>query len=80
MKWSNPGKEVAPSPTPRCSSFWKGSLYISQTMHESFKLNKHFSRYFFTKQKAITIFTDYWKFITNCPHLPKSIPLIDVKK
>ena len=25
-KWSNPGKEVAPSPTPLCSSYWKGSL------------------------------------------------------
>ena len=26
VKWSNPGKEVAPSPTPRCSNYWKGSL------------------------------------------------------
>ena len=26
LKWRNPGKEVAPSPTPRCSSYWKGSL------------------------------------------------------
>ena len=23
MKWSNPGKEVAPSHTPQCSSYWK---------------------------------------------------------
>ena len=29
IKWSNPGKEVAPSPTPRCSSYWKGSLLIA---------------------------------------------------
>ena len=27
-KWSNPGNEVAPSPTPQCSSYWKGSLLI----------------------------------------------------
>ena len=26
VKWSNHGKGVAPSPTPRCSSYWKGSL------------------------------------------------------
>ena len=24
VNWSNPGKGVAPSPTPRCSSYWKG--------------------------------------------------------
>ena len=26
VKWSNPGKGVAPSPTPQCSSYWKGSF------------------------------------------------------
>ena len=26
VKWSNPGKGVVASPTPRCSSYWKGSL------------------------------------------------------
>ena len=26
IKWSNPGKEVEPTPTLRCSSYWKGSL------------------------------------------------------
>ena len=29
VKWSNPGKEVAPSPTPRCRSYWKGSLLVA---------------------------------------------------
>ena len=28
VKWSNPGKGVALSPTPRCSSYWKGSLLV----------------------------------------------------
>ena len=28
MKWSNPGKRAAPSPTPRCSSYWKGNLQV----------------------------------------------------
>ena len=27
--WSNPGKGVAPSPTPRCSSYLKGSLLVA---------------------------------------------------
>ena len=29
VKWSNPGKGVAPSPTPRCSSYRKGSLRVT---------------------------------------------------
>ena len=29
VKWSNPGKSVAPSPTPRCSSYWKESLLVA---------------------------------------------------
>ena len=29
VKWSNPGKGVAPSPIPRCSSYWKGSLLVA---------------------------------------------------
>ena len=28
-KWSNPGKGVAPSPTPWCSSYQKGSLLVA---------------------------------------------------
>ena len=29
VKWGNPGKGVAPSLTPRCSSYWKGSLRVA---------------------------------------------------
>ena len=29
VKWSNPGKGVAPSPTPGCGSYWKGSLLVT---------------------------------------------------
>ena len=29
VKWSNPGKVAAPSPTPRCSSYWKGNLLVA---------------------------------------------------
>ena len=29
VKWSNQGKRVAPSPTPRCSCYWKGRLRVA---------------------------------------------------
>ena len=29
VKWSNPGKGVAPSPTTRCSGYWKKSLLVA---------------------------------------------------
>ena len=29
VKWNNPGNGVAPSPTPRCSSYWKRSLRVT---------------------------------------------------
>ena len=29
VKWSNPGKGVAPSPTPRCRSYRKGNLRVT---------------------------------------------------
>ena len=29
VKWSNPGKGVAPSATPWCSSYWKESLLVA---------------------------------------------------
>ena len=29
VKWSNPAKGVVPPPTPRCSSYWKGSFRVA---------------------------------------------------
>ena len=29
VKWSNPGNGVGPSPISRCSSYWKGSLWVA---------------------------------------------------
>ena len=29
IKWSNPGKGVAPSSTPQCRSYWNGSLLVA---------------------------------------------------
>ena len=36
VKWSNPGNRVAPSPTPRCSCYWKGAYGLSSTMVANF--------------------------------------------
>ena len=36
VKWSNPGNGVAPSPTPWCSSYWKGSLRSTSTKVANF--------------------------------------------
>ena len=29
VKWGNPGEGIMPSPTPHCSSYWKGSLQVA---------------------------------------------------
>ena len=38
VKWSNPGKGVAPSPTSRCSSYWKESLLVALDYGRQFYL------------------------------------------
>ena len=35
VKWSNPGKGMAPFPTPWCSSYWKGSLLVALDYYNS---------------------------------------------
>ena len=42
VNWSNPGKWVAPSPTPQCSSYWKGSLLVALDYSSQLYTNKHF--------------------------------------
>ena len=42
VKWSNPGNGVAPSPTPRCSSYWKWSLWV--TLDNSYQFTKTYLR------------------------------------
>ena len=36
VKWSNTRKGVVPFPTPRCRSYWKGSLWLPSTMVANF--------------------------------------------
>ena len=46
VKWSNPGKGVAPSPTPQSSSYRKGSLRVT------LEYSRHL--YFYNKQTVST--------------------------
>ena len=41
VKWSHPGKGVVPSPTPRCSSYWKGSLLVTLNYGRQLILSDH---------------------------------------
>ena len=41
VKWSNPEKGVEPSSTPRCSSYWKGSLLVALDYGRQQLLHRH---------------------------------------
>ena len=59
VKWVNPGKEVAPSPTPWCSSYRKGSL--RDTLNYSHQLT---ISYFFSQH---TNYADDIALLANTP-------------
>ena len=74
VKWSNPGKGVAPSPTPRCSSYWSPTLLLiyKQISFErlnwrrfsSFLLsmNKTFSKSYFMPPAELTLDYILWNY------------------
>ena len=41
VKWSNPGKGVAPSPTPSCGSYRKGNLRVTLDYGRQLYLGMH---------------------------------------
>ena len=57
VKWSNPGKEVAPFPTPWCSSYRKGSLLVALDC-------SHQLYYYFTYMIEITYFYHICNFLS----------------
>ena len=58
VTWSNPGKGVAPSPTPRCSSYWKESLLVALDYYRLllflFKTKKIVNSYFWRIDVTLT--------------------------
>ena len=62
VKWSNPGKGVAPSPAPRCSSYRKGSLRVALDYCSQLYFTLHYG----LKHKMYTVFwknIDIWELI-----------------
>ena len=53
LKWSNPGKGVAPSPTPQCSSNWKGSLQVALNYSHQLYLLIHVPSIFYIYNEKI---------------------------
>ena len=63
VKWSNPGKGVAPFLTSRCSSYWKGSLLVAldyggHLYKHRWLLKTKFYSYILTKWFVNTFFRD----------------------
>ena len=53
VKWSNLGKGVAPSLTPRCSSYWKGSLRVTlDYSHQLYSLTYNYEASWVTLVKG----------------------------
>ena len=52
VKWSDTGNGVVPSPTPRCSSYWKGSLRVT--------LDKCLRLYFIYIKKDLALSNLQW--------------------
>ena len=48
VKWSNPGKGVAPSTKPQCSSYWKGSLLVTAPRLRSPTYLTYYLHYFWS--------------------------------
>ena len=57
VKWSNPGKGVEPSPTPRCSNYWKGSLLVALDYgHQLY----FFYYYYYTPLRILHTCVSWW--------------------
>ena len=62
VKWGNPGNGVAPSTTPWCSSYWKGSLQVTLNLgHQLYLL------YFTDNISSIilALISDHWQYISS---------------
>ena len=71
VKWSNPGKVVAPSHTPWCSSYRKGSLRVTLHQRETTSILSRFRKisYSFNSLRWLIV-NDYF---FNCSYIIKII-------
>ena len=56
VTWSNPGNGVAPSPTPRCSSYWKRSLRVTLDYGRQLYLLTHIRRWENSLSLSLSLF------------------------
>ena len=67
VKWSNPRKGIAPSPTPRCSSYWKGSLRVALDYGRQLYLFMLWGHFCQIKSNCHKWFETYLKILSNSP-------------
>ena len=84
VKWSNPRKEVSPSPTPWCSGYWKGSLLVTLDYGRQiyFYIYKNHSIYIYIYIYWIILpiyIYIYWNKLRQI-HLPRKQCLINQKR
>ena len=75
VRWSNPGKEVAPTPTPRCSSYWKGAFWSPSTTVANFT---YLLTYIYIKTQTQKLYT-YIQIYINI-HTNNEYPGYDIKQ
>ena len=64
VKWSNPGKEIAPSSTPWCSSYRKGNLQVTLDYGCQLFLYSCFTRVFLYLFRIKNF--EYVKILSHC--------------
>ena len=66
VKWSNPGKGLAPSPTPRCRSYWKGSLLVTLNYsHQLYLLISIFTCWFLLTGICVYMWIYFFVYISR---------------
>ena len=74
VRWGNPGKGLASSPTPRCSSCWKGSLQVTL----DYRL-QHVYRYEYMRLHWIYGYAELYVQAYMCKHVYMNIISVPVK-
>ena len=73
VKWINPGKGVAPSPTPQCGRYWKGSLLVAINWGSQLLLLRRQDVYFLSFLKSLNNLTHLWS-TSKCRDILIEIP------
>ena len=64
VMWINSGKEVAPLPMTRCSSYWKESLRVTLVLHYN-RSGSISTVHFFSSKSSRRLFSTFWFFVLS---------------